>query len=151
MIYTDLTKIALRCCFNAHKDQCDKQGVPYVFHPYHVAEQMDDEIAVCVALLHDVMEDTDMTESDLRAAGFPDEVIEPLRLLTHEPGVPYMDYVQRIAENNVATRVKLADLQHNSDITRLDRVTEKDLERVRKYSKAAEFLTQRLADASSSR
>ncbi len=70
MIYTELTKKALRLCFEAHKDQLDKSGLPYVFHPFHLAEQMDAEETVCVALLHDVVEDTDYTLEDLIAMGF---------------------------------------------------------------------------------
>ena len=96
MIYTALTKKALRISFNAHHTQVDKSGMPYVYHPFHVAEQMDDEYSTCVALLHDVAEDSDMTLSDLRAEGFPDEVIDALALLTHDKSVPYMDYIKRL-------------------------------------------------------
>lgn len=120
MIYTHLTKKALKIAFEAHKDQLDKSGLPYVFHPFHLAEQMDDEYSVCVALLHDVAEDTDMTVDDLAAEGFPREVIDALSLLTHERGVPYMDYIREIRKNPLAARVKLADLEHNSDSSRLE-------------------------------
>ena len=93
MIYTALTKKALRLCFEAHKDQTDKSGLPYVFHSFHLVEQMTDEVTAAVALLHDVAEDTPYTLDDLRGMGFPTEVIDALRLLTHDPAVPYMDYV----------------------------------------------------------
>ena len=141
MIYTALTKKALRICFYAHKDQVDKTNMPYVFHPFHLAESMDDEISTCVALLHDVVEDTNITFNDLEKEGFSEEVIGALKLLTHDLDVPYMDYVRKIKENPVAAKVKLADLKHNSDLTRLDKVTEIDLERNKKYNEAIELLT----------
>lgn len=140
MIYTDQTKKALKLCFEAHKDQLDKSGMPYVFHPLHVAEQMKDEITTIVALLHDVVEDTHYTLDDLRGMGFPAEAIDALRLLTHDPAVPYMDYVAAIKPNPVARAVKLADLNHNSDLSRLDTIDEKTLERVQKYHAAIALL-----------
>ena len=70
MIYTEMTKKALKLCFEAHKEQIDKSGMPYVFHPFHLAEQMQDEETTIVALLHDVIEDTDYTLDDLRKMGF---------------------------------------------------------------------------------
>lgn len=140
MLYTKLTKTAMRIAFDAHKDQVDKTGLPYIFHPFHLAEQMTDEVTTCVALLHDVIEDTSVTFDDLVDAGFPAEVLDALRLLTHDPAVPYMDYVREIKKNPVATAVKLADLRHNSDTTRLDAVDEKTLERVKKYAEAIDFL-----------
>ena len=88
MIYTPLTKKAMKLCFEAHKDQTDKSGVPYVFHPFHVAEQMPDENTTVVALLHDVIEDTSYTLDDLRAMGFSEEVLEALALMTHDKNVP---------------------------------------------------------------
>lgn len=139
MLYTKLTKKALVISFNAHKDQLDKSGMPYVYHPYEVAEHMETEAQTCVALLHDVVEDTDITLDEL-AADFPAEVIDALRLMTHDKSVPYLDYVRKIGTNPIAAKVKLADLTHNSDLTRLDAVTEKDLERVEKYKKARMIL-----------
>ena len=95
MIYTALTKKALKLCFEAHKEQIDKTGMPYVFHPFHLAEQMDDEISTVCALLHDVIEDTDITVEMLDQMGFPQEVLTVLELLTHDEAVPYMDYVKK--------------------------------------------------------
>lgn len=141
MIYTKLTKKALQLCFEAHKNQVDKTGLPYVFHPFHLAEQMTDEISTICALLHDVVEDTDYTFDDIREMGFSKEVVDVLRLLTHEDGVPYMDYVEKISANPIAKQVKLADLRHNSDLTRLDVIDEKALQRNEKYKKAIEFLS----------
>ena len=140
MIYTDMTKRAMCLCFEAHKNQRDKSGLPYVFHPFHLAEQMDDEISTTAALLHDVMEDTDYTLEDLRQMHFPEIVLEALVLLTHEAGTPYMDYVARIRSNSIASKVKLADLRHNSDLTRLNAIDEKALARVQKYQEAIKLL-----------
>ncbi len=141
MIYTELTKKAMKLCFEAHKEQVDKSGLPYVFHPIHVAEQMTDEITTAIALLHDIVEDTDYTLQDLIDMGFPREVTDALALLTHEDGVPYLEYVAGIKADPAARAVKLADLAHNSDSTRLDSVDEKALERIEKYRKAMEILT----------
>ncbi len=140
MIYTSETKKALRLCFSAHKEQVDKSGMPYVFHPFHLAEQMKDEVTTVVALLHDVVEDTDYTIADLTDMGFSKEVTDALLLLTHDDAVEYMDYVARIKNNPVAKAVKIADLKHNSDITRLDAVDEWVMQRVEKYKKALALL-----------
>jgi len=142
MIYTELTKKALRLCFDAHKNQVDKTGLPYVFHPFHLAEQMTDEISTVCALLHDVVEDTEHTFDDIRNMGFPQEVIEVLRLLTHDNNVPYMEYVKKISTNTIAKQVKLADLRHNSDLSRMDIVDEKALTRAQKYKQAIELLSE---------
>jgi (p)ppGpp synthase/HD superfamily hydrolase len=140
MIYTDATKKAMRVCFAAHKDQLDKSGLPYVFHPFHIAEQMTDEDTTVTALLHDVAEDSDITLNDLAAMGFNGRVMHALALLTHDPAVPYMEYVRRIASDPVAKTVKLADLAHNSDLSRLDNPSKSDIERAAKYQKAAQLL-----------
>ena len=123
MIYTELTKKAMKIAYDAHHGQLDKGGLPYVFHPWHLAEQMDDEISTIAALLHDVVEDTDWTLEQLEAEGFPPESMEALGLLTHPEGQPYMAYVAGLRHNSVAVKVKLADLRHNSDFTRLSAVT----------------------------
>ena len=140
MLYTALTKKAMQVCFAAHKEQVDKSGLPYVFHPFHLAEQMTGEEAVCVALLHDVVEDSDYTPADLEAMGFPKAVVEGVALMTHDPAVPYMEYVAAIGRHPVARVVKLADLRHNSDLSRLDTVTERDLQRAEKYAAAITLL-----------
>lgn len=140
MIYTPLTKKALLLSFNAHKDQFDKSGMPYVYHPFHVAEQMKDELTVCVALLHDVVEDSDVSPEDLRSYGFHDEVVGAVALMTHSDDVPYFDYIKKIKRDPVASAVKLADLEHNMDLSRIDLPKEKDLERIEKYKRAVEIL-----------
>ena len=141
MIYTRLTKTAMRICFDAHKEQTDKSGLPYVFHPFHLAEQMKDEATTCVALLHDVVEDSDMTLEGLREAGFPEEIVEAVGAMTHAPDVPYMDYVRAIKRNPIATAVKLADLRHNSDPTRLEVIDEFAERRMERYRAAITILT----------
>lgn len=144
MIYTELTKKALRICFDAHKEQIDKTGMPYVFHPFHLAEQMTDETSTVCALLHDVVEDTDITLKDLRDMGFPNEVIEVLTLLTHKETVPYFDYVKEISKNPIAKQVKLADLKHNSDLSRFagNEIDSYALQRNEKYKKAIAMLSE---------
>lgn len=145
MIYTENTKKALKLCFEAHKEQKDKSGLPYVFHPFHLAEQMEDEESTVVALLHDVAEDTDYTLEDIAAMGFSRNVMEALALLTHDEAVPYMEYVKALGNNLIARRVKLADLRHNSDLIRLDadQIDEKALARVNKYAEAIKLLEER--------
>ena len=140
MIYTETTKRALTLCFEAHKDQTDKSGLPYVFHPFHLAEQMQSEETTVVALLHDVVEDTAYTLEDLAHMGYGKEIIEALALLTHDDDTDYFDYVRAIKENPIAKAVKLADLAHNSDLSRLDVVDDKALARREKYQKAIALL-----------
>ncbi len=115
------------------KKQTDKSGMPYVFHPFHLAEQMKTKEETIVALLHDVIEDTDYTIEDLRKLGFRNTVLDAIMLMTHDDGVPYMDYVKDIKTNPIAKKVKLSDLKHNSDLTRLDNIDEKAIARVEKY------------------
>lgn len=143
MIYTDKTKRAMVLCFEAHKDQKDKSGLPYVFHPFHLADQMETEETTIVALLHDVAEDTDITLEDLAKEGFGQKVMQALELMTHDESVDYMDYVRAIKEDPIAKAVKLADLRHNSDLSRLDAVDEKALARRQKYLQAMALLEDR--------
>lgn len=140
MIYTPLTKKALVIAYEAHKDQFDKSGIPYVFHPVHLAEQMPDEYSVCVALLHDVVEDSKYTFQNLIDFEFPQEVIDAVKVLTHPKDIPYFDYIVSIKNNPIARRVKIADLRHNSDLSRLNKVTEEDLKRIEKYKTALSLL-----------
>ena len=140
MLYTPLTKKAMKLCFAAHRDQTDKSGLPYVFHPFHLAAQMTDEETTVVALLHDVVEDTEYTLSDLGDMGYPSAVLEAIALMTHDDSVPYLEYVAKIKHNHIAKAVKLADLRHNSDLTRLDVVDERAIARAEKYAAAIRLL-----------
>lgn len=143
MIYTALTNKAMKIAYDAHHGQLDCNGVPYIFHPYHLAEQMCDEITTCVALLHDVVEDTDITIEQLEEV-FPKEVTEALKLLTHDDNTDYFEYIRAIKSNPVARTVKMADLQHNSDQSRIvDKkvVSAEKLEHWnKKYTKARQIL-----------
>lgn len=143
MIYTQATKKAIRLMFDRHMEQTDKSGLPYVFHPFHVAEQMTDENTTVCALLHDILEDTDTTAEELLEMGFKAEVVEAIQLLTHGDGVSYTDYIAAIKANPTARAVKLADLAHNSDITRLpDNPDQRDLDRIERYKRAISFLNE---------
>ena len=144
MIYTPLTKAAMEIAYRAHHGQLDKSGAPYIFHPIHLAEQMDDEYSCCVALLHDTVEDTDVTIDELKAI-FPKEVTDAVALMTHQKGTDYFDYVRAIKENPIARKVKLADLAHNSDQSRCvgsDLTEERKAAWRIKYEKATKILTE---------
>ena len=140
MIYTPLTKKALNMAYEAHKNQSDKSGLPYIFHPFHLAEQMNDEYTKCVALLHDVVEDSSYVIHELEEMGFPLKVVDAIRILTHDKDEPYFDYIKRIKNNEIARIVKIEDLKHNTDMARLSVVTEEDLKRDEKYKKALYIL-----------
>lgn len=141
MIYTNLTKKAMNIAYNAHKDKYDKGGVPYIIHPFCVAEKMKDEKTTVAALLHDVVEDTKLTFNDLIKEGIPEDIIEALMYLTRNENDDYMEYICKIKCNNIACAVKKEDIIHNSDITRLNNISEKDIKRIEKYKKALEFLS----------
>lgn len=151
MIYTAQTKLAIKLMFGAHKEQLDKSGLPYVFHPFHVAEQMTDELTCTAALLHDVIEDTPLTEEDLIAAGISPEAVRVVALLTHRDNESYDDYLDRVMQDPAARAVKLADLKHNSDLSRLDCVTQKDILRAEKYARAVKKLEEQGRDNESCR
>ena len=139
MFYSDLVKKASKIAFDAHIGDEDKSGYPYILHPAYLAFRMNDEESVCVALLHDVIEDhSDKYSFEyLSEAGFNENIIGALKLLTHEKGVPYMDYIAGIKTNELATRVKIADLEHNLDGSRRnDDYFYKD----ETYKKALEYL-----------
>ena len=144
MIYTEMTIKAMKIAYDAHMGQLDYNGVPYIFHPYHLAEQMDDEISCTVALLHDVVEDTSITLDDLEQM-FPKQVVEIVMLLTHDEKVDYFEYIRKIKTNAIATKVKLADIKHNSNEARSlgsNLTKEQLLYWKEKYAKAKEILLQ---------
>lgn len=144
MLYTELTTKAMAIAYEAHKGQYDKSGAPYFCHPFHVAEQMpDDEYLICVALLHDTVEDTDVTLEDL-AKEFPSEVVEAVKTLTHDKkSETYEEYVRKVVTNPLAKAVKIEDVKHNSDPSRLstDFLTKETVERLTaKYNLAKKIL-----------
>ena len=121
MIYTPLTRKAMKIAYKAHDGQYDVSGVPYILHPIEVASSMENEIETCVALLHDVVEDTDVTFEQL-SKDFPDEVLESLKLLTCPDNADYFEYIRGIKANPLAVKVKLADIKHNMDESRVEGV-----------------------------
>jgi len=140
MIYTPLTRKALIISFEAHRNQKDKAGVPYVFHPYEVASKMTDENSTLAALLHDTVEDTSLTFSDLEREGFPSPVIEAVKVLTHRKGTPYLEYIKRVKENPIARAVKKADIEHNMNPSRMEVITPEWRTKLQLYKKALELL-----------
>ena len=124
-----------------HEGQTDKAGKPYIEHPLRVMNQVESEEEKIVAVLHDIVEDTDISLDDLRNEGFSEEVVDAVECLTKQDGENYDSYIERISFNPLAVKIKLADLEDNRDLTRLPEVTDKDLERVEKYDKALEKLT----------
>lgn len=129
--------LAIKIAIEAHEGQFDKGGKPYILHPLHLMNQLmyDTELAT-IAVLHDVVEDSKITHIKLAEMGFSWRVREAIDLLTHEHGRSYEEYIEGVCTNYDAIRVKRKDLEHNSDITRLKGVSEKDLKRIEKYHKA---------------
>ena len=138
MVFTELTYKAMKIAYKAHEGQVDALGAPYIFHPARVGAAFDTEPEVCVGLLHDVIEDTDVTLDDLRKEGFTEDIVEALSLMTHEKSVPYMDYVAAIAENPLARAVKIEDLKDN--IMREPEGEKRSERRFEKHIKALEYL-----------
>jgi guanosine-3',5'-bis(diphosphate) 3'-pyrophosphohydrolase len=126
---------ALHLAVNAHHGQFDKGGKPYILHPLRVMSflKTDDEELQCMALLHDVIEDTDTTYLELMEAGMSTRVIEGIMALTKERGFSYDQYKDKIFKNRDAMQVKMADLRHNTDVRRLKGVAQKDIQRMAKY------------------
>ena len=120
-----------------HAGQFDRGGNPYILHPLKVMYYLksNDEELQCIALAHDLVEDTDTTYDELRSMGFTNRVIDGIAALTKLPGESYDQYKERVKANPDAIKVKMADLRHNTDIRRLKGVTEKDLARVEKYQR----------------
>lgn len=136
----DVVKAADEFAAKKHEGQVDKAGAPYINHPRAVAAKLDSDVEKAVALLHDTVEDTDATVEEIKEV-FGEEIADAVEVLTHPKDEPYMDYIRRIWKNRLARDVKLADLEHNMDLSRLNgKVTEKDLERVEKYKKARQIL-----------
>lgn len=133
--------LALSIAKKAHKGQYDKAGVDYIEHPLFVASQVDTQEEKAVALLHDVLEDSPYTAEELKLAGLPETVVTAVQVLTKKKGQDYQQYLELVKSNPIARCVKLADLKHNSDLSRLATITEKDLERFEKYKKAIDYLS----------
>ena len=125
----------------AHRGQKDKAGAPYLLHPLRMMLRMKSEAAMMAAVLHDVVEDTDWTLARLREQGFPEEVLEAVECLTHNEGESYDEFIERARKNHIAREVKIADLEDNMNIQRINEMGAKDLERLRKYHGAWCLLT----------
>ncbi|MEG0873836.1 MAG: GTP pyrophosphokinase [Clostridiales bacterium] len=131
---------AYRIAENAHRGQKDKGGKDYILHPLAVCQRVDSDDEKIVALLHDVVEDSEITLEFLRDAGFPHHIMDAIATITKKKGQDYEAYIKGIKDNRLARTVKIADMRHNSDLSRLSVVTAIDLKRVEKYSKAIEYL-----------
>lgn len=138
--WNELYDRALRIAIRAHEGQQDKSGREYVMHPIRVAERCKDTRAKIVALLHDTIEDTDVTIEYLREEGFPEEIIDAVLSVTKQEGENYEDFVRRAARNAIGKEVKIADLEDNMDIRRLIEIKEEDVARLRKYLSAWQYL-----------
>ena len=133
---------AIALALRVHAGQKDRYGQPYILHPLHVMLQMDTEQEMAAAVLHDVIEDSELTLEDLEEEGFSGAVLEAVRLMTHDKEhESYERYVRTLKPDPIARKIKLADLQHNLDIRRMDRVRQRDVERLEKYRRAWELLT----------
>ena len=136
-----MVDLALSIARQAHEGQLDKAGVDYIEHPIYVASQVKSEKEKAVALLHDVLEDSPVSAEELLIAGLPEEVVTAVKVLTKKPMQDYQAYLETVKKNSLARVVKLADLKHNSDLSRLTSITEKDRERLKKYKNAIDFLS----------
>lgn len=136
-----LMQKALLIAAKAHAGAYDKGGNPYITHPVFVALNCNTYEEKITALLHDVIEDTDVTLDDLRKEGFPEDIITAVDTVTKKKGQDYFEYLAKVKGNRIARAVKINDIMHNSDLSRIKNVTEKDLERVEKYRKALDYLS----------
>ena len=136
----ELLEKALRIAVNAHAGQVDKSGKPYIFHPVRVCCRCFTDEEKIVALLHDTIEDTDITAEDLLSEEFPRHIVDAILSISRKEGESYEDFVRRSSLNPLGRSVKLHDLEDNMDISRLEQVTEKDLERLNRYIKAYTYL-----------
>ncbi len=138
-----LIEKSLRIALEAHEGQKDKAGMPYVLHPIRLMQKMDDELEMSAALLHDVLEDSQLTAEHLREKGIPEEVVTTVICLTRKEHEAYEVFIERVSTNDMATRVKRADLEDNINILRLKEVKDRDLQRLRKYHSAWNRLSRR--------
>ena len=140
MLYTPLIKKAMKICFEAHASQFDRDGIPYVSHPLHLAEQMFTQDEVCVALLHDVIEKCGITHNELQSIGLSKRAIQALSLLTRDKDTSDYEYVHKIKDDEIARKVKIADLRHKSELSRLSIITNEDLKHLRQCMEARVIL-----------
>lgn len=139
-LFDRLLALAITVATEAHKDQVDKGGNPYILHPKAVADSLDSTENKIVAYLHDVCEDTDITFDDLKDMGFTDRIVNSVRILTKTDDISYDDYLKSVKKDSNAWHVKIADIKNNMDLSRIPNPTEKDFARLEKYKKALAFL-----------
>jgi|BioPla2DNA2_1021312.scaffolds.fasta_scaffold02438_2 (p)ppGpp synthase/HD superfamily hydrolase len=135
-----LLELAIEVATQAHKGQLDKGGNPYILHPQAVAAALDSTENKIVAYLHDVVEDTEITLEDLKEMGFTYRIVNSIRILTKSKDISYEDYLKSVKKDSNAWHVKMADIKHNMDISRIPEPTAKDFARIEKYKKALAFL-----------
>jgi len=133
--------LAYKIACKVHENQLDKGGNPYILHPIAVSEMVDTEDEKIVALLHDTVEDTSITFEELKDYGFSNEIIIAIKAITKIKGESYEDYIDRVKDNPIALKVKIADLKHNMDLRRIPNPSRKDHERVRKYINTLKVLS----------
>ena len=138
--YNEQFQIALELAVEKHKNQTDKAGNPYILHPLHVMENVNSKEGKIIAILHDIIEDTDVTEDYLLKIGLSKRIVDAVVALTRSKDIDYQEYIKNLGSNPLAKEVKLADLEHNMDLKRLPTLEEKDLERNRKYQIAYHYL-----------
>ena len=138
--YNEQFQIALELAVEKHKNQTDKAGNPYILHPLHVMENVNSKEGKIVAILHDIIEDTYVTEDYLLKIGLSKRIVDAVVALTRSEDIDYQEYIKNLSSNPLAKEVKLADLEHNMDLKRLPTLEEKDLERNRKYQIAYHYL-----------
>lgn len=140
--FTELREKAMQIAEKVHSSQVDKGGKPYINHPVRVERMCSRQEDRLVALLHDTVEDGDIASEYLLTVGFPQEVVDAVLSVSRKRGENYFDFILRCKENPIGRRVKIADLIDNMDITRLNELTEKDIERLKKYHKAYKILNE---------
>lgn len=137
-----LLALAIAIAHKAHDGQLDKAGKPYITHPLTVMAQMDTIESKIVAVLHDAIEDSDLTITDLAQQGFPDLITEAIAAITKLDAEDYADYIGRVKSNAIARKVKIADVTHNMDLSRIANPTAKDFQRLEKYKQILDQLKQ---------
>ena len=140
--FTKLRERAMQIAEKVHRDQVDKAGKPYIGHPIRVERMCSRQEDRLVALLHDTVEDGGIASEYLLIVGFPQEVVDAVLSVSRKRGEDYFDFILRCKANPIGRRVKIADLKDNMDITRLNELTDKDIERLKKYHKAYKILNE---------
>lgn len=147
----NLIEKSLEIALQAHAGQTDKAGRPYILHPLRIMARMVTTEELSVALLHDVLEDSEWTVEALLQAGIPQTVVDAVQCLTKVPGEDYEQFIQRVRSNPLASKIKQADIEDNIDVLRLDSLAEEDIERVKKYHAAWNVLDKEATKPKSSK